>query len=184
MLPAQIEQVKSRARCLYNNAEVNAALDNMAAQITAELADKNPLVLCVMNGGLIVCGQLATRLPFLLQMDYLHATRYRDQTSGSDLQWRSTPGLSLKDRAVLVVDDILDEGITLEKITEYCQAQQASNVYTAVLVDKQTVKRASSIKADFVGLSVGDYYVFGYGLDYKGYLRNAPGIYAIDPADL
>jgi hypoxanthine phosphoribosyltransferase len=182
--PQNIEQVKSRAQCLYSESEVEQALDKMASAICAELERSNPILLCVMNGGLIVAGKLATRLPFALQIDYLHATRYRDETVGSDLQWRAYPTLSLKERVVLIVDDILDEGVTLEKITQYCRHEGAKKVYSAVLVDKQTNARDGTIQADFVGLLIEDFYVFGYGMDYHGYLRNEPGIFAVDPADL
>ena len=98
MNPKLLTQVYERARCLYSESEVEAALDKLADAIEIRLKDSNPVMLCVMNGGLIVTGKLATRLDFPLQIDYLHATRYRDQTTGSDLQWKVTPSLSLQNR--------------------------------------------------------------------------------------
>ncbi len=184
MTPEQIEAVFKRARCLHTEQQVEAALDNMANEIRAALKDSNPILLCIMNGGLIVTGSLATRLQFPLQIDYLHATRYRDKTVGSDLQWRSYPALSLEGRVVLIVDDILDQGTTLESIFKYCTQQGAQQVFTAVLVDKQHSRKLSTLAADFVGLEVEDHYLFGYGMDYKGYLRNAAGIYAVDDLDM
>jgi len=76
-----------------------------------------------------------------------------------------------------VVDDVLDAGITLAAIRQYCLEEGAQAVYSAVLLDKR-LDVEKPIAADFVGLDVPDYYLFGYGMDYKGYLRNAPGIYA------
>lgn len=184
MTPSEVKQVQSRARCLYGEAEVEAALDKMAEQIVAKLHASNPILLCIMNGGLIVTGKLATRLNFPLQIDYLHATRYREKTSGQDLQWRNYPSQSLAGRVVLLVDDILDEGTTLAKVIDYCRLQGAKSVFTAVLLDKQHDRKSSSLSADFLGLQVEDYYLYGYGLDYKGYLRNAPGIFAIDESDM
>ncbi len=156
----------------------------MAGQISDRLRESNPILLCIMNGGVIVTGKLACRLDFPLQIDYLHATRYREQTSGSDLQWKAYPSQPLKGRVVLLLDDILDEGTTLQKIIEYCQQQGAEAVLTAVLLDKQHDRKASDLKADITGLEVEDYYLFGYGMDYKGYLRNAAGIFAIAEADM
>ncbi len=180
----QVNAVRKRASCLYKASEVEAALDAMAAEITQKLAHRNPVLLCVMNGGLITAGKLATRLDFPLQMDYLHATRYREKTSGADLQWQSYPSISLQGRVVLVVDDILDEGLTLDKIHHWCQQQQAAEIYLAVLIEKHHSHKLSAIKADFAALHAEDRYLFGYGMDYRGYLRNAPGIFAIADADL
>ena len=86
---------------------------------------------------------------------------------------------SLEDRVVLVADDILDEGLTLHEILEYCREAGAREVYSAVLVEKQRARDPGIRSADFTGLPVVDRYVFGYGMDYKGYLRNARGIYAV-----
>jgi hypoxanthine phosphoribosyltransferase len=184
MTPQQIEQVQARSRCLHDEAEVEAALDCMALAINADLHDKNPLVLTIMHGGLITAGKLVTRLNFPLQMDYLHATRYRETTSGKELQWKTYPSASLKGRDILLIDDILDVGVTLELIVKYCWQQGCSSVKTAVLLDKQHERKFPGLKADYVGLEVADYYLFGYGMDYKGYLRNAAGIYAIADEDM
>lgn len=183
MTPEQIQQVQARSRCLYDEAQVEAALDRMAEEISTQLSQSNPILMCVMHGGLIVAGKLATRLPFMLQLDYLHATRYRDRTSGADLQWKSRPTLDLGNRVVVLVDDILDEGETLFQVRKFCLDQGCAAIYSAVLIDKQHDRRTVPIKADFVGLQADDHYLFGYGMDYKGYLRNAAGIFAIDDAD-
>jgi len=170
--------VYAKADRLYSESEVESALDGMATAVGAKLKDTNPLVLCVMTGGIVVTGKLLTRLNFPLQLDYLHATRYRGATEGGALHWLARPATPLQGRVVLVVDDILDEGWTLEAILEECKAQGASAVHSAVLVDKKR-DRKNSLHADFVGLKVEDRYVFGYGMDYHTYLRNAPGIFAV-----
>lgn len=176
-----LQQVMDQAQCLYSESDIDRALDALATQITAVLADTNPLVLCVMNGGIVLTGRLAPRLNFLLQMDYIHATRYREQLQGSDLQWRVTPATSVKDRTVLVLDDIFDEGETLAGIKSWCEGKGAAAVYTAVLVDKQHDRKTATLKkADFTALTAEDKYLFGYGMDYKGFWRNAPGIYAVN----
>lgn len=182
--PEKIAEIQARSTCLYDEAQVEAALDSMAETIAAELGDKNPIVICVMHGGLITAGKLATRLDFPLQMDYLHATRYRGATQGKDLQWKVFPSVALKDRAVLLVDDIFDVGTTLKLIVEYCRQQGCASVHSAVLLDKQHDRKEAGVEVDFVGLEVADQYLFGYGMDYKDYLRNAAGIYAIAEQDM
>ena len=123
-------------------------------------------------------GQLLPRLNFPLELDYIHATRYLGTTAGGELHWLKYPTISLLDRTVLVIDDILDEGLTLSAIVEYCQRAGARQVLTAVMLEKQHARKAA-IKADFVGLLVPDRYVFGYGMDYQDQLRYAAGIYAV-----
>ncbi len=173
----EINIVQQQALLLHSADEVEAALDSMAAAITAKLSNSNPLVLCVINGGIIATGKLLPRLDFPLNLDSVHASRYRNATSGSDIHWLFKPTTPLSGRTVLVVDDILDEGLTLHAIVDYCREQGAAAVYTAALFDKQ-LGVVKPIVADFVGLSVANQYLFGYGMDYKGYLRNAPGVYA------
>jgi len=178
-IPDSIKLVEQEAICLFKYEQVEQALDEMAEKINAEYVDICPVIMCVMNGGLIPAGKLLPRFNFLLHVDYLHATRYRDDTSGTDVLWKAEPNVDLKGRSVLIIDDILDEGVTLETIVEYCECRGADKVKTAVLVEKIHNRKQSRIQADFVGLKVEDHYVFGYGMDYKGYLRNASGIFAV-----
>lgn len=173
----EIQAVYNEADCLYTRSQVEAALDRLAKEITIELSTRDPLLLCCMIGGIIPCGQLLPRLDFPLQLDYIHATRYQGATEGGPLRWLRKPRVSLRNRVVLVVDDILDEGHTLAAILEYCRGEGAIT-YSAVLIDKQR-PRKQEVRADFVGLRTDNRYLFGYGLDYKEYLRNAPGIYAL-----
>ncbi|MGZ8135732.1 MAG: hypoxanthine-guanine phosphoribosyltransferase [Methylococcaceae bacterium] len=173
----EIKHILATADLLHSEQQVETALDKMAQQINYLLADRNPLVLCVMNGGIVVAGKLITRLTMPLNIDAINASRYQNQTSGGDIAWVLKPSEPLKDRTVLIIDDILDEGITLAAIHRYCLDQGAISVYCAVLVDK-ILDHQKPITADFVGLEVENRYLFGYGMDYKGYLRNASGIYA------
>ncbi len=174
----EARRVYREADLLASRHQVEAALDRMAEAITRARGEKNPLVVPVMTGGLVPGGLLLPRLDFPLTLDYIHATRYREKTSGGELDWKVEPHQSLEGRAVLLIDDILDEGLTLEAIVAYCKAAGASEVRTAVLVEKLR-PRPVEITADFVGLRMEDRYLFGYGMDYKGHLRNAPGIYAV-----
>jgi hypoxanthine phosphoribosyltransferase len=176
----KIQDVLDKAECLYDMKAIEGALDNMAAAVTEKLKNSNPLVLSVMIGALIPAGYLLPRLNFPLEVDYIHATRYRSTTRGGDLHWLVEPRQSLKDRVILVVDDIMDGGLTLAAIIDYCNQAGAKEVFTAVMVNKIRQREPGvNFSPDFVGLEVNDRYVFGFGLDYKEYLRNAPGIYAV-----
>jgi len=179
MLPVnEINNVFEEADCLFTGEQVQFALDEMAASIIDELKKDNPLFLAVVSGAMVPVGHLLTRLHFPLELDYIHATRYDGDVKGTELKWLVEPRISLKDRVVVVVDDIYDEGYTLDEIIKYCQAKGASNVKSAVLVEKEH-RRGVALNVDYVGLKVPDRYVFGFGMDYKGYLRNANGIFAV-----
>ena len=174
-----LNAILSRSNLIYSAEQIAEAIDVIAAQLNERLKNSQPLLLCVMNGGLVFSGHLLTRLNCFPQVDYIHATRYRNETSGSDLDWRAYPQNDLKNRSVLILDDILDEGITLKEIIEYCHEQGAKEVLSAVLVKKKHARCLDGIKADYVGLEVEDKYVFGFGMDYKSQLRHLNGIYAL-----
>lgn len=174
----QAAEVLATAEQIYSQAEVERALDRLALEITGKLSGEDPLVLCVLNGALIPTGHLLTRLKFPLRHDYIHATRYRGNTSGAALEWIGTPSTTLEGETVLVVDDILDEGVTLSAIVEACHKAGAKSVSSVVLIEKLH-NHGVGFTADFVGLTVEDRYVFGFGMDYMGYHRNLPGIYAV-----
>lgn len=181
-LPLHIQEVMEQSTCLHTTEEVDAAIDRMAADITEKLADTNPILLCVMIGGIVPAGILLPRLNFPLEVDYIHATRYHGNIQGGELKWKIAPDTRLAGRTVILLDDVLDHGNTLTAIVKHCEGMQAAAVYTAVLVDKAYPRGPDVIQqADFTGLNVINRYIFGYGMDYKEYLRNAPGIYMVAP---
>ena len=181
-IPEKIKEVYEKATCLYTTEEIELAIDKMAMNIHRKLHDKNPIILCVMIGGLVHMGNLLLRLDFPLEVDYVHASRYQGELSGGELLWKVKPSLQLKNRTVLIVDDILDGGLTLAAIIAEIKAMGALDVYSAVLVDKNHQRVENGLMhADFVGLQVEDHYIFGYGMDYNEYLRNAPGIFVVSP---
>ncbi len=178
----QIQEVHQKATQLFSMQQIESALDKMAQDIHDDLHDKNPVVLCVMVGGLIPLGHLLVRLQFPLEVDYVHATRYQGATQGGALHWRAKPNTDLANRTVLIVDDILDGGVTLSEIISEIKAMGASEVKTAVLVDKHHEREETGLKqADYTGLEVDDHFIYGYGMDYQEYLRNVPGIYVVSP---
>lgn len=181
-LPNHIRDVFAKSSILFPKAEVETALDKMAVEIHDRLADANPIFLCVVVGGIVPLGNLLPRLDFPLEVDYIHATRYSNKTVGAELVWKMIPQSSLKGRTVVIVDDILDGGVTLAEIVKFCREKGAKEVLTAVLVEKYNARLPEGLpSADFHGLQADNHYVFGYGMDYKGYLRNAPGIYVVAP---
>lgn len=175
---AEARDILARADLIHSAETVAAAVTRVAGEITDRLGETNPLVLCVMSGGVPFAGHLMTQLLFPLDFDYLHVTRYGQETSGGALSWRAAPRTPVKGRTVLVLDDILDEGLTLAAIVARMNELGAKACYTAVATDKLNGKN-KPIQADFVALSVPDRFVFGYGMDVAGAWRNLPAIYAM-----
>ena len=171
-------KILESAECLFDSTAVDDAVQGMALRLNRMLEGEEVVVLCVMTGAVVVAGKLLPRLEAPLLLDYVHATRYRGETSGGELRWLKRHETPLAGRRVLIIDDILDEGYTLEAIAHHCAEEGAAQVITSVLTEKLH-QRGCSFRADVVGLTVPDRYVFGCGMDYKGWLRNAPGIYAV-----
>lgn len=172
----KIEEVLANADLLYNMNEINAALDRLAAALQQDYADKNPVMLCVMNGSVITTGHLLPKLPFALELDYIHASRYGDKTVGGELVWQAQPSIDIQGRHVVLIEDIFDEGVTLAALREYCHEEGALSVSCACLLDKEREDKMGPLP-EYIGLTVPNKYVFGFGMDAAGYWRNLPAIY-------
>lgn len=174
-----IIQVRENADVLISEEEILRAIDSVAKNIESTLDNDVPVLLCVMKGGLMFTAALMQRISSPMILDYVHVDRYRNQTQGGGIHWHKEPDTVLKGRTIIIVDDILDEGYTLQELIAYCEAKGAKKVLSAVLLKKKLSNTPVNITPDFIGLEVMDRYVFGWGMDYKGYLRNLPSIYAI-----
>jgi len=178
MGPDEARKILAEAELVCSAEAIELAIERLAGEITARLEGAHPLVLTVMGGAVVFAGQLLPKLQFPLECDYLHATRYRNTTSGSELAWLMEPRAPVAGRTVLVLDDILDEGITLAAIRKRLLEQGAKNCLTAVLAEKDT-GQPKPIAADFKGVDLPNRYVFGCGMDVRGAWRNLPAIYAL-----
>jgi hypoxanthine phosphoribosyltransferase len=158
--------------------EVRAAVARMAVEISARLRDEFPVVLSVMGGAAVFTGQLLPQLDFPLEFGAIEVTRYNNDIQGREISWRLAPRDNVRDRIVLVVDDILDEGITLAAIRARLLNMGARTVLTAVFADKD-IGREKPVRADFIGITVPNRYVFGFGMDAYGLWRNLPAVYAL-----
>jgi hypoxanthine phosphoribosyltransferase len=176
--PRQALAILAAAELIHSADSVAAAVSRVAGAIGEQLRERNPLLLCVMNGGVPFAGHLMTQLGFPLDFDYVQVSRYGQETSGGALAWLRLPSIPVRGRTVLLVDDILDEGLTLAAIRERLLQDGADACCTAVVADKLH-GREKPVTADFVALTVPDRFVFGYGMDVRGAWRNLPAIYAM-----
>ena len=179
--PAEVAAAVPPGSVLVTSAqEIDRALDILAAEISADLAALRPVTVTIMNGGLVFAGQLLTRLPFALDCDYIHVRRYGRLTHGGELEWIAGPHVDLRGRTVLLLDDILDEGRTLAVVKEALLARGAADVRIAAFARKDRGE-PPAIEADYVGVTVPNLFVFGFGMDVDGAFRNLPAIYALPP---
>lgn len=174
----EYEAMLAQADLLYDMGDINQALDEMAEALSRDYQEQAPVVLCVMNGAVMTTGHLLPRLLFPLELDYIHASRYGDKTVGGELVWQSEPRVDLNRRHVLLVEDIYDQGQTLAALRAYCHEAGAASVRCACLLDKIRQDKVGTIP-EYLGLTVPDRYVFGFGMDMAGYWRNLPAIYAV-----
>lgn len=174
----EAHQILNTAEQIYSATVVLETVNRMAAEITITLSDKYPLVLSVMGGAVVFTGQLLPLLKFPLNFDYLHVSRYNNKTQGDKVEWKVVPHANVKGRVVLVLDDILDEGVTMASIRERIMSNGAKAFYSAVFADKK-IRKSKPIHADFVGVTLPDRFVFGFGMDIYGSWRNLPAIYAV-----
>lgn len=180
MKTTELGDALANADLVHDEATLAVAIARIGSEIDNLLDGQPAVFVTVMQGALIFAGQLATAISAPLVFDYVHATRYRGATSGGELHWIKRPATSLAGATVLLVDDILDEGHTLNAIREFCIAQGAARVLLVVLCEKRHGRGVPGLRADFVGVEVPDRYVFGYGMDYHEQGRNLAAIYAVD----
>lgn len=181
--PAAIESdalaARRTARRLCSAREIANALQRMAEKIDDELAGTNPVMLAVMQGGMFAAVELSRRLSLPHELDYVHVTRYAGGTRGGAIEWRVRPNVRLAGRTVLVVDDVLDRGHTLHALRAELRRIGVATQRTAVLVVKRVAGAGRRPKVDYTGVEVDDVYVFGCGMDYRGYWRGLPALYAL-----
>lgn len=178
MTDQRAREILAAAELLHDADAVQRALQRVAQEINTALTGQHPLVLSVMGGAVVFSGQLLPLLNFPLDFDYLHASRYGNEKQGGQLHWKVAPHENVRGKVVLVLDDILDEGETMLAIKQRVLELGATAFYSAVFADKEH-GRAKPISADFVGLTLPNRFVFGYGMDIHGAWRNLPAIYAV-----
>ena len=173
-------EVRREGFQIASETDVSMALQRIASEATVVLAQENPIVLAVMQGGVFTAVELCRRFNFPHEFDSIHVTRYEQSLTGGELSWRAFPNLELSGRTVLLVDDILDQGATLAALYQELIRSGVSQLFSAVLVSKNLGSSEKRINVDFVGMEVEDVYVFGCGMDYKGYWRGLRSLYSMN----
>ena len=184
-ITASVDDIRHSARIIISQDQIMAEIDRLANEIEGSIGNQFPIVLSIMNGSICFSGQLLTRLDFALKYDVFSMSRYPKGTVGGKLKHLSYPTISVRNKTVLILDDILDRGATLESARRWAMGNGASQVLTAVLIEKQVANSVNRIKPDFSCFSVVDEFVFGFGMDIDGMWRNLKDIHALrNPATI
>ncbi|HZR78353.1 MAG TPA: hypoxanthine phosphoribosyltransferase [Chthoniobacterales bacterium] len=163
-------------RVLFDEPTIHRRLDQIAAQISADYRDRDLTVIAVLNGSLVFMADLMRRIPLPLRLDCLSVASYHGKTETTgEVIFNQVATPDVKDRHVLILDDILDSGHTLAAIREKLQTANPRSIRVCVLLSKKK-QRAREVDADYLGFEIEDEFVVGYGLDYDERYRNLPYI--------
>lgn len=161
---------------LYDENEIQAKIEELADQLKQNLYDKNPLVICILKGAFIFMSDLVKRLDFPLEIDFMDVSSYGKSTKSSGIvKIIKDLDVSVEGREVLIVEDIIDSGLTLRYLVDVFKGRKANNVSIVTLFDKPEGRKVE-LSADYTGFILPNAFVVGYGLDYAEQYRNLPYI--------
>jgi hypoxanthine phosphoribosyltransferase len=179
--PCMVSQPKLSILC--RRAEIEATLDRLSAQITSDYQDKNPLLIGILKGSFVFLADLVRRLDFPLEVDFIRLASYgAGRESSGKVRILSRPCPPVAGRHVLVVEDVIDTGLTLAVLLAYLSRKKPASLRLCALADKPH-GRASPVKIDYVGVTLPDKFLVGYGLDCGERYRNLPEIYALEAGE-
>ncbi|MDK6233045.1 hypoxanthine phosphoribosyltransferase [Aerococcus sanguinicola] len=161
---------------LVSKEDLQVRIKELADEIAKDYQDKNPLLVCVLKGGMPFMADLMKEMDILLEIDFMDVSSYGDGfESSGEVKIVKDLSQPVKDRHVIFVEDIIDTGRTLTYLYQVLESRQAASIKTVSLLDKPA-RRTKDFQADWIGFEIPDKFVVGYGLDFKGQLRNYPQI--------
>ena len=171
---------KDKARILFSKQEIEATVSKLAGEITRDYRDKHPLLIGILKGSFVFIADLIRLLDFPLEVDFVRLSSYgKGRESSGKITVVQGIDTSVKGRDVLVVDDIVDTGLTTSFLLEYLHKQKPASLRLCALTEKPA-RRQVAVTIDYLGFSVPDRFLVGYGLDLDEKLRNLPDIYVLE----
>ncbi|MEE2769579.1 MAG: hypoxanthine-guanine phosphoribosyltransferase [Pseudomonadota bacterium] len=176
----EIPSHSDNSKVLLDNLNIQNGLIKLAEELNNDMKDNAPLFLCVVNGAIVFTGQLLPLLNFPMTLDYVHVSRYKNNQAG-DLEWKHYPSKNINGSHVVIIDDVLDSGITISAIRDWCLSQGALSVETVVLLEKEIDRNPEVIQhANYSVFKIGKEFVYGFGLDNDEYWRNTKDIHVFE----
>ncbi|MEK5141298.1 hypoxanthine phosphoribosyltransferase [Paenibacillus sp. FSL M7-0134] len=166
---------------LISEEEIQSKIKELGAQLSVKYEGKNPLVICVLKGAFIFMADLVKSITVPLELDFMAVSSYGASTKSSGIiKIIKDLDASVEGRDVLIVEDIIDSGLTLTHLIELLKNRNANSVCVVTLFDKPA-RRTVNLEADYTGFTLPDAFVVGYGLDYAEHYRNLPYIGVLKP---
>ncbi len=161
---------------LITKTQIDARVAEMGRQISADFAGTQPIALCVLKGAMFFCSDLMRQISIDMALDFIQVSSYgNEKYSSGVVTILKEPQLDMHGRAVLIVEDIIDSGLSMREVFRYIESRGANPVRTATFLDKPASRKVA-FRADYVGFSIDPQFVIGYGLDYAERYRNIPEI--------
>lgn len=167
---------------LVSQEEIKKRVEELGQEISTDYQDKELIIIGLLKGAVYFMTDLTRHITTQARIDFMIASSYGSGTiSSGTINIKRDIETNIKGKHVLVLDDIIDTGLTLSKITALLRERGAASVKSAVLLDKQE-RRVGDMKADYVGFDIPDEFVVGYGLDFAGFYRTLPYIGILKPS--
>ena len=168
---------------LFSRQEIDATVSRLAAEISQSYGDKHPLMLGILKGSFMFLADLVRRLDFPLEVDFIGLSSYgKDKQSSGKIKVMQPLRSPIKNREVLVIEDIVDTGRTTAFLLDYLRQQKPASLKLCALTDKPA-RRQVPVPIDYLGFTVPDKFLVGYGLDWDEKYRNLPDLYIIEDKD-
>jgi hypoxanthine phosphoribosyltransferase len=160
---------------LIGRESIAAGIKKLSKEISLDYSSKNPVLLGILKGSFIFMSDIARSLNFPLEIDFISLCSYKGSQSDGDVKLLQWPRISLNNRHILIIEDIIDTGITMEWCMRRLKQESPASIKLCALLDKPS-RHKTAINIDYLGFSVPDKFIVGYGLDYNEEFRNLPDI--------
>jgi hypoxanthine phosphoribosyltransferase len=161
---------------LISRDRIDARVAEMAKEISADFAGTDPIALCVLKGAMFFCADLVRNISFDIALDFIQISSYgNEKYSSGVVTILKEPQLDMRGKAVLIVEDIIDSGLSIREVHNYIESRGAAMVKTAAFLDKPKARKVP-FTPNYVGFSIDPQFVIGYGLDFAEKYRNIPEV--------
>ena len=171
---------ESKLQCLFSQQQIEDTINRLAAEVSRDYHSQYPLLIAILKGSFMFLADLIRRLDFPLEVDFVRLSSYgRGRESSGEVRVVSGLGSEVKGREVLIIEDIVDTGLTTAFLLDYLRKQKPASLKLCVLTDKPS-RRQVPVAIDYLGFTVPDKFLVGYGLDCDEQFRNLPEIYVLE----